>query len=64
MGKKTEKKGEKKKKKIAQRFTVDLHSETLSSFSFFLMLLIKKKRKKNRVNSSYQVNPSNPGSVL
>ena len=26
------------KKKTAQRFTVDLHSETLSNFSFFLIL--------------------------
>jgi hypothetical protein len=32
MGKK-----QKKKEMIAQRFTVDLHSETLSSFSFFLI---------------------------
>jgi hypothetical protein len=32
MKKKTEKK-QKKKKKTTQRFTVDLHSETLSSFS-------------------------------
>ena len=31
-GKKT-----KKKEMIAQRFIVDLHSETLSSFSFFLI---------------------------
>jgi len=32
--KKTKKtKEQKKKKKIAQRFTVDLHSETLSNFS-------------------------------
>ena len=37
---KTEKKRKKKKKKkerTAQRFTVDLYSETLSSFSFFLI---------------------------
>jgi hypothetical protein len=32
-----EKKNEKKREeRTAQRFTVDLHSETLSSFSFFL----------------------------
>jgi hypothetical protein len=31
--KKKQKKQKKKKKKIAQRFTVDLHSETLNSFS-------------------------------
>jgi hypothetical protein len=31
------KKRKKEKKKTAQRFTVDLHSETLSSFSFFLI---------------------------
>ena len=30
-------KNEKKKERTAQRFTVDLHSETLSSFSFFLI---------------------------
>ena len=35
--KEEDKKQEKKKKMIAQRFTVDLHSETLSSFSFFLI---------------------------
>ena len=34
--KKQEKK-RKKKERTAQRFTVDLHSETLSSFSFFLI---------------------------
>jgi hypothetical protein len=37
---KTEKKWEKKqknKKRTVQRFTVDLHSETLRSFSFFLI---------------------------
>jgi hypothetical protein len=27
-----------KKERTAQHFTVDLHSETLSSFSFFLIL--------------------------
>jgi len=41
MGKKQKQKNgkkiEKEKKKTAQRFTVDLHSETLSSFSFFLI---------------------------
>jgi len=39
MGKKIKrkKKGKKKKERTAQRFTVDLHSETLSSFSFFLI---------------------------
>jgi hypothetical protein len=31
------KKKEKKKKKTAQRFTVDLHSKILNSFSFFLI---------------------------
>jgi len=36
MGKKWEKK-RKKKERTAQRFTVDLHSETLSNFSFFLI---------------------------
>jgi len=30
-------KKQKKKKRTAQHFTVDLHSETLSSFSFFLI---------------------------
>jgi len=37
---KTQKQWEKKKKKkerTAQRFTVDLHSKTLSSFNFFLI---------------------------
>ena len=37
--KKKTKKQKKKKKKTAQRFTVDLHSETLTSFS---LLSIKK----------------------
>jgi hypothetical protein len=36
MGKKWEK-NEKKKKRITQRFMVNLHSKTLSRFSFFLM---------------------------
>ena len=36
----------KEKKKTAQRFTVDLHSETLSSFSFFLIKASKKKNEK------------------
>jgi hypothetical protein len=36
MGKKNEKKKE-KKESTAQRFTVDLHSETLSNFNFFLI---------------------------
>ena len=31
------KKTKKKKERTAQRFTMDLHSETLSSFSFFLI---------------------------
>ena len=35
--KKNGKKNEKKKERTAQRFTVDLHSETLSNFSFFLI---------------------------
>jgi len=45
MGKKTIKKMKKKtkknkkKKRIAQRFTVDLHSETLNNFSFFLIYI-------------------------
>ena len=34
---KNRKKWKKKKEKTAQRFTVDLHSKTLSSFSFFLI---------------------------
>ena len=41
MRKKTEKKG--KKKRTAQHFTVDLHSKTLSSFSFFLIIIYNKK---------------------
>jgi hypothetical protein len=41
MGKKKEKtKRKKKKERTAQCFTVDLHSETLSSFSFFLIAKI------------------------
>jgi len=42
MGKKKEEKTKRKKKKerTAQCFTVDLHSETLSSFSFFLIAKI------------------------
>jgi hypothetical protein len=35
--KKNGKKNEKKKERTAQRFTVDLHNETLSNFSFFLI---------------------------
>jgi hypothetical protein len=42
-GKKMGKKTKKKKERTAQHFTVDLHSETLSSFSFFLMVIIRKK---------------------
>ena len=38
---KNRKKNGKKKERTAQRFTVDLHSEILSSFSFFLIDLIE-----------------------
>jgi hypothetical protein len=34
---KNKKKEKNKKKRIAQRFTINLHSETLNSFSFFLI---------------------------
>jgi len=34
------KKEKKRKKKTAQRFTVDLHSETLSIFNLFLIIFI------------------------
>jgi hypothetical protein len=37
---KTNEKKMKKKKNTTQRFTVDLHSETLSSFSFFLIQIL------------------------
>ena len=51
--KKNGKKKTKKKKRTAQRFTVDLHSETLSSFSFFLIPKEKdeKKLKKKSLDS-------------
>jgi hypothetical protein len=39
------KKWEKKKKRTTQRFTVDLHSETLSNFSFFLIPKDKDEKK-------------------
>jgi hypothetical protein len=37
---KTNEKKMKKKKNNTQRFTVDLHSETLSNFSFFLIQIL------------------------
>jgi hypothetical protein len=43
------KKNKKKKERTAQRFTVDLHSETLSSFSFFL------KRKEKKIELTRQI---------
>jgi hypothetical protein len=47
MGKKN-----KKKERTTQRFTMDLHSETLSSFSFFLIGLIQESVSLRQLNRS------------